>query len=324
MTEAAVTSAIHRLRRDYRTSLRNLVRKRCETSRRWTTNCTICSKSSRNRQADTIRPSQLPCPRPVISPPAPAAGANSSPFPSTDSAPPVSFAARSKMILPRRNFPSSPFATSRGRGSAGLWPLRVARGAGSRRNGRRLSRARTAHRAGCCAEAGDSPPGRPGRISPPLPGRDESGGSLDHPHVLPVYEIGEYDGLPFFTMKLAEGGSLASQLDAGRAAFAMSPGWWRKWPAQSNTPTPAASCIAISNRRTSCSMQTTSPTSPIWSGEVDDGRRHHDRDFGCGRGARLPCAGTGTPAGGPSVGPGRGCVQHGRGALRTCHRATSV
>jgi eukaryotic-like serine/threonine-protein kinase len=34
---------------------------------------------------------------------------------------------------------------------------------------------------------------------------------LEHPAILPVYQVGEQDGLPFFTMKLATGGTLAER-----------------------------------------------------------------------------------------------------------------
>jgi WD40 repeat protein len=45
-------------------------------------------------------------------------------------------------------------------------------------------------------------------------------GALNHPGILPVYRVGEHDGLPYFTMKLATGGTLAGR----RAEYA---GKWR-------------------------------------------------------------------------------------------------
>jgi hypothetical protein len=49
--------------------------------------------------------------------------------------------------------------------------------------------------------------------------------TLDHPGVLPVYQVGEWDGMPFLAMKLARGGTLQARLRAGLPEVRDAVGW---------------------------------------------------------------------------------------------------
>lgn len=67
---------------------------------------------------------------------------------------------------------------------------------------------------------------------------------LQHPHIVQVFEVGEADGLPYFTLEYVPGGTLAQRVPATCSRRGRRPSCWRPWPGRSSTPTTTTSSTA--------------------------------------------------------------------------------
>ena len=73
----------------------------------------------------------------------------------------------------------------------------------------------------------------------------EAVAGLRHPNIVQVYDVGDADGRPYFTMEFVEGGSLAQKLGGHAAAGSRRPPRsWPRWPRPSTRRTRAGSSTA--------------------------------------------------------------------------------
>jgi serine/threonine protein kinase len=67
---------------------------------------------------------------------------------------------------------------------------------------------------------------------------------IDHDHAVPVYEVGETEGRPFYSVRCVDGRSLADLLGDGPSLPPAPQRCWSRSPAPSTPPTRRASCTA--------------------------------------------------------------------------------
>ena len=122
-----------------------------------------------------------------------------------------------------------PIANRIGRPRSDFRRLRTSRRARPRRDGRRVPRPAKESRPRRRAEnrAGRFG-GHAGRLAR-FRGEAETAAQLNHPHIVPVYEVGQHDGLPYFTMRYVRGTTLAERLADGPLPGARRRRFWRRW-----------------------------------------------------------------------------------------------
>ena len=83
--------------------------------------------------------------------------------------------------------------------------------------------------------------------------------NLDHPNIVPVFDVGSTEDCPCFVVsKFIEGSTWRRRSRTTGLRSAKRRNWWRRWPRRCTTPTARDWCIGTSSRATSCSTRAAS------------------------------------------------------------------